>query len=63
MKTLPANVLVTLKNQEFLLEEDTLVAPCNLYAALSNLIDKAAEGRHWSITIKPTDMAYFMGDD
>ena len=63
MKTLPANVLVTLRNQEFLLDEKTMVAPCNLFQALGKIVDTASEGRNWSITIEPTDMIYFMGDD
>jgi hypothetical protein len=63
MVTLPAMMLVTFKSQEYLIEAKTLVAPCNLYPALGKIINQNLDTKKWSITIEPTDIEYFMGDE
>jgi len=63
MKTLPALMLVTYTSKEYLIGSKTLVAPCNLYAALGKILNNDYDSNAWTITIEPTDMEYFMGDD
>lgn len=60
MVTLPSNVLVTLKCQDYLLEHQVLVAPVNIYAALGYIFnDGANSSKKWTITIEPSEIEYF----
>jgi hypothetical protein len=63
MNTLPALMLVTYTDPKYVMETKTLVAPCNLYAALGKILNNDYPSSSWTITIEPTDMEYFMGDD
>jgi len=63
MKTLPALMLVTYTDPTYVLETQTLVAPCNLYAALGKILNNDHDSSSWKITIEPTEMEYFMGDE
>ena len=56
-------MLVTYTSKEYLIESKTLVAPCNLYAALGKILNNDYPSSSWKITIEPTAMEYFMGDD
>lgn len=64
MVNLSSNVLVTLKCQDYLLEHQVLVAPCNLYAALGMIFnDGTNSSTKWTITIEPSDIEYFEGGE
>ena len=63
MLKLPALMLVTYTDPKYIMETQTLVAPCNLYAALGKILNNDYDSRTWKITIEPTEMEYFMGDD
>ncbi len=64
MQTLPALILVTYTDQKYVMETKTLVAPCNLYAALGKILNNDDyPSSSWKITIEPTKMEYFTGDE
>jgi hypothetical protein len=63
MQTLPALMLVTYTDPKYVMETKTLVAPCNLYAALGKILNNDYPSSSWKITIEPTKMEYFTGDE
>tara|TARA_R110000868_G_C10644368_1_gene744406 strand:+ start:554 stop:742 length:189 start_codon:yes stop_codon:yes gene_type:complete len=59
------NIQISFNNKEFLEKKILICAPCDLYQALSLFVNQAVEEKLklWDISITPTEVEYFMGDE
>ena len=59
------NIQIIFNNKEFLENKTLICAPCNLYQALAVFVNEAVEEnlKLWNISITPTEVEYFIGDE